>query len=76
MEMNLERAKVMSISRPLSDHIIIDQKQLETVEYFNCLDSLITDDASCTHEIKNQDFHGKSSIQQEEGSTANKLDLT
>jgi len=75
MEINLEAAKVMRISRPLSDHIIIDQKRLETVEYFNCLDSLITDDTSCTHEIKNQDFRGKSSMQQEEGSAANKLDL-
>jgi hypothetical protein len=36
---------------------------------------MITDDTSCTHEIKNQDFHGKSSIQQEEGFAANKLDL-
>jgi len=62
MEMNLETAKVRRISRPLSDHIIIDQKQLETVEYFNCLDRVITDDASCTHEIRNQDFHGKSNI--------------
>ena len=74
--MNLETAKVMRISRPLSSlHIIIDQNQLETVEYFNCLDSLITNDTSCMHEIKNQDFCGKSSIQQEEGSAANKLDL-
>jgi len=46
MEINLEAAKVMRISRPLSDHIIIDQKRLETVESFNCLDSLITDDTS------------------------------
>jgi len=76
MEMNLETAKVMRISIHLfSFQIIIDENQLETVEYFSCLDSLITNDTSCMHEIKNQDFHGKSSIQQEEGSAANKLDL-
>jgi len=35
MEMNVEKTKVMRISRqPLAVKIIIDQKQLENVEYF------------------------------------------
>jgi hypothetical protein len=29
-----------------------DHKQLENVEYFNCLGSMITNDARCTREIK------------------------
>jgi hypothetical protein len=33
---------------------MINQKQLENVEYFNYLGSMITNDASCTHEIKSR----------------------
>jgi hypothetical protein len=44
---------VMSISRqPSPVQIMIDQKQLQNVEYFNYLGSMITNDARCTHEIK------------------------
>jgi hypothetical protein len=32
--------------------IMIDQKQLENVEYFKYLGSMITNDARCTREIK------------------------
>jgi hypothetical protein len=31
---------------------MIDQKKLENVEYFNCLCSMITNDAKCTTETK------------------------
>jgi hypothetical protein len=34
--------------------IMIDQKQLENVEYFNYLGSWITNDARCTREIKSR----------------------
>jgi hypothetical protein len=34
--------------------IMIDQKQLENVEYFNCLGNVITYDARCTCEIKSR----------------------
>jgi hypothetical protein len=34
--------------------IIIDQKQLENVEYFDYLGSMITNDARCTREIKSR----------------------
>jgi hypothetical protein len=33
---------------------MIDQKQPENVEYFNCLGSMITNDARCTREIKSR----------------------
>jgi hypothetical protein len=31
---------------------MMDQKQLDNVEYFNCLDSMIASGAICTREIK------------------------
>jgi hypothetical protein len=47
--MNLEKTNVLRISRqPSLMKIMIDQKQLENVEYFNYLDSMITNDARCT----------------------------
>ena len=54
MEMNVEKTKVMSISRqPLPIQITVDQKQLENVEYFNCLGSMITN-SKCTREIQSR----------------------
>jgi hypothetical protein len=53
MKMNVGKTKVMKISRqPSPMKIMLDQKQLENVEYFNYLDSMITSDARCTREIK------------------------
>jgi len=55
MEMNVEKTKVMRISRQSSPvQILIDQKQLKTVKYLNYLCSMITKDARCTHEIKSR----------------------
>jgi len=52
MEMNVEKTKVMRISRqPSPAHILPNQKQLKNVEYFTYLANMITDDAKCTHEI-------------------------
>jgi hypothetical protein len=53
MEMNLEKTKVKRISRELLPlHIMINQKQLENVEYINYLGSMVTNDVKCAHEIK------------------------
>jgi hypothetical protein len=42
MEMNVEKCKVMRISRKLSPlQIMVDQKQLDYGEYFNCLGKMI-----------------------------------
>ena len=50
--MNVERTKVLRISRqPSPTQTMIDQKQKDNVEYFNCLDSMITNDARCASEI-------------------------
>jgi len=41
--------KVMRISRqPFAVWIMVDQKQLENVKYFNYLGSMLINDASCT----------------------------
>ena len=45
MEMNVEKTKVMRISRQQSPATnMIDQKQLENVEYFKYLSSMLTND--------------------------------
>ena len=46
MEMNVGKSRVMRISRSSPSQIVIDQKQLDNVEYFKHLDR------RCTHEIK------------------------
>jgi hypothetical protein len=50
--MNVEKTKVVRISRQPSPVQMIDQKQLENVEYFDCLGIMIIIDARFTHEIK------------------------
>jgi hypothetical protein len=53
IEMNVEKTKVMRIWRqPFPVKIIIDQKQLESVESFKYLGSNVTNDGRCTCEIK------------------------
>ena len=53
MEMNVEKSKVMRISRqPLPVKIFLDKKQLENVESFKYLGSILTNDGRCTCEIK------------------------
>jgi hypothetical protein len=49
---------------------MIDQKQLEKVEYFNYLDSIIPNDARCTRDIKYRIAMAKTSNQQEDSSVA------
>jgi hypothetical protein len=52
---SVEKMKVMRIkSKTIPVHIMIDQIQLESVEYFKCLGSVITNDASCTRGIKSR----------------------
>jgi hypothetical protein len=52
MEMNVEKTKVLKISKqPSLIQVMIDQKQKDNVEYFNCLGSMITNNAGCASEI-------------------------
>jgi hypothetical protein len=53
MEMNVEKNIVMRISRQtFPKKIMIDQKQLESVESFKYLGSILKNDGRCTCEIK------------------------
>ena len=53
MEMNVEKAKVMRILRQLfAVKIMIDQKQLENMESFKYLGSILTNDGRCNCENK------------------------
>jgi len=52
MEMNAEKTKVMRISRQqFPVKIMIEQKQLENLESFKYLGSMLTNDGRCTCEI-------------------------
>jgi hypothetical protein len=53
MEMNLEKTKLLRISRQSSPlEIVIDQKQLESVEHYGCLGSIKKNYAGCTVHVK------------------------
>jgi hypothetical protein len=55
MEMNVEKTKVIRISRQQTPVAIkIDQKQMQNVKCFRYLDSMLTDDGRCTCEIKSR----------------------
>jgi predicted DNA-binding protein (MmcQ/YjbR family) len=67
MEMNVEKTKVMRISRqPSPVHILIDQKQLYDLEHFNHLGSVNTKWCKMYKENEIDDCHSKICFQQEE----------
>jgi hypothetical protein len=55
MEINVDKTKVMRISRqPFPVKFMIAPKQLENVEFFKYLCSMLTNDGRCTCEIKSR----------------------
>jgi hypothetical protein len=53
MEINVEKTKVMRISRqPFPLEIMTDQKEIKNVDSFKYLGSILTNDGRCTCEIK------------------------
>jgi hypothetical protein len=54
---------------------MIDQKQLENVEYFSYLGSMITNDARCTREIKSRIAIAKAAFNKKKKLFTSKLDL-
>jgi hypothetical protein len=65
----------MRISKqPSPIKMMIAQKQLENVEYFNYFGSMITNDARCIREIKSSISMGKASFNKKTLFTS-KLDL-
>jgi hypothetical protein len=61
--------------KPSPIQIMIDQKQLEDVEYFNCLGSMITHDARCTREIKSRIVIAKAVFNKRKTLFTSKLEL-
>jgi hypothetical protein len=76
MEMNVEKAKVMRISRkPSPFQIMIDEKQLVSVGYLNCLSGVITNVATRTCEIKYRNAMAKTAFKRKKTPFTRKLDL-
>jgi hypothetical protein len=76
MEMNVGNTKVMKISRQTSPiKIMINQKQLENVEYLNYFGSMIPNDARCTREIKSRITMVKAAFNKKNNLFTSKLDL-
>jgi hypothetical protein len=74
MEMNVEKTKVMRISRqPSPVTIIIDQKQLENVECFKYMGSMLTNDGKC--EIKSRIAMAKAALNNKKTLFTSTLDL-
>jgi hypothetical protein len=70
-----KKTKLMRISKqPAPIKIMIDQKQLENVEYFNYLIGIITNDARCTREIQSIIAMAKAAINKKKNLFSSKLD--
>jgi hypothetical protein len=75
MEMNLDKAKVLRISRqPAAIQIMKDQKEPEYVEYFSYLGTMITNDASCMREIKSRIAMAKTAFNKRKNLFVSQLD--
>jgi len=76
MEMNVEKTKVMRISRqPSPATITIGQKQLENVKCFKYLCSTLTEDGRCTCEIKSRIAMAKAACNKKKTRFNSKLEL-
>jgi hypothetical protein len=63
MEMNVEKPKVMRISiQPLPVQLMTDHKQLENVESFKYLRSMLKNYGRCTCEIKSRIAMAKAAL--------------
>jgi hypothetical protein len=70
------KTKANGISRqPSPIKIMIDQKQLENVEYFNHFGSMIKNDASCTREIKSRIAMAKAAFNKKKNLFYQKIEL-
>ena len=76
MEINVEKTKVMRISRQTSPvKIVINQTQLESVECFKYLGSMLTDGGRCTGEIKCRIAMAKAAFNKKKNLFTSTLDL-
>jgi hypothetical protein len=76
MKMNVEKTKVMKISRqPSLMNIMVDQKELENLEYINYLGRMITNYTRRTREIKSKTAMAKAALNKKKSLFTSKLDL-
>ena len=76
MEMNVEKAKVIKISKqPLPVKIMIEQKQLKNVESFKYLGIILTNDERRTCEIKCRIAMAKAAFNKKRNLFTSTLDL-
>jgi hypothetical protein len=66
---------VASLAINLCIDVFSDQKQRENVEYFNCLGSVLTNDARCTREIKSKIAMAKTAFNNKKTNFTSRLDL-
>jgi len=76
MEMNVEKTKVMRISRQTFPvQIMIDQKHLQNVEYLNYLCNVITHEVRFTRKMKSRIVMAKAAFNKKKNLFTNKEDL-
>ena len=76
LEMNVEKTKLMRISgQPFPVKFMIDQKQVENVESFKYLGSILTKDGRCTCEIKCRTAMAKAAFNKKRALFTSTLDL-
>jgi hypothetical protein len=76
MEMNVEKIKVMRISRqPSPVTIMIDQNQLANVDCFKYLGSMLINDRRCRCEIKSRISMARAALNKKRALFTSKLDL-
>jgi hypothetical protein len=76
MEMNVEKTKVMRISRqPFPVKIIIDQRQLENLESFKYLGSTLTNDGRCNCKVNCRISMAKAAFNRKRTLFTNTMDL-
>jgi hypothetical protein len=75
-EMNVEKTKVMRISRQqFPVRIMVDQKQLENVESFKYFGSILTNNGKCTCKMKCRIAMAKAAFNKKRTLFTNTLDL-
>jgi hypothetical protein len=76
MEMNVEKTKVMRISRqPFPVKLVIDQKKTKNVGSFKYLGSRLTNDGRCTCEIKSRIAMAKAAFNKKRALFTSKMNL-
>jgi len=76
MEMNVKKTKLMRISRqPFPVKIMIEQKQLQNVESFEYLGSILTNYVRCPGEIKSRFAMEKAAFNKKRALFTSTLDL-